>query len=131
MSELHPELKYLPSHEWGRIEDGGASVTVGITDHAQDSLGDVVYVENPEVGSTVTAGKQAGVIESVKAASDINSPVSGKVIAVNEPLEDEPELVNQSPYKDGWLFKVEPSDIKELEAALDMDGYAAKLAEGQ
>ncbi|BFM19467.1 glycine cleavage system protein GcvH [Gilvimarinus japonicus] len=122
MSDIRNELKYLPSHEWARVEEDG-TVTIGISDHAQDSLGDVVYVETPEVGATVTAGEEAGVVESVKAASDIYSPVSGEVIAVNEALEDSPEQVNESPYDDGWFFKVKPSDLSELDDALDADGY--------
>lgn len=128
MSEVRSELKYLSSHEWARVETDG-TVTIGITDHAQDSLGDVVYVETPEVGSTVTAGEEAGVVESVKAASDIYSLVSGEVIAVNEALEDNPEIVNESPYDDGWFFKVKPSDLSELESALDADGYLAACEE--
>ena len=128
MSELPSELKYLSSHEWARVEEDG-SVTVGITDYAQDELGDVVYVENPEIGSTVKAAEQAGVIESVKAASDINSPVSGEVIAINTLLEDEPELVNQSPYENGWLFRVKSSNPKELEDALSAADYASTIAE--
>ena len=128
MSELPSELKYLSSHEWARVEDDG-SVTVGITDYAQDELGDVVYVENPEIGSTVKAGEQAGVIESVKAASDINSPVSGEVVAINRLLEDEPELVNQSPYENGWLFRIKPSNVEELKDALSAAGYASTIAE--
>ncbi len=127
MSELPSELKYLSSHEWARVEDDG-SVTVGITDYAQDELGDVVYVEHPEIGSTVKAGEQAGVIESVKAASDINSPVSGEVIETNTLLEDEPELVNQSPYKEGWLFRVKSSNVQELEDALSAADYASTVA---
>ena len=103
MSELRDELKYLPSHEWARVESDG-TVTVGITDHAQAALGDVVFVETPEVGSLVSAGEEAGVVESVKAASDIFSPITGEVIAVNEQLEDEPETVNSSPYDDGWFY---------------------------
>lgn len=126
MSEVRSELKYLPSHEWARVEEDG-TVTVGISDNAQSSLGDVVYVEAPEVGSEVSAGDQAGVVESVKAASDIYSPVSGQVIAVNEQLEDEPETVNSSPYDDGWFFKVQPSSLDELADALDADAYAATL----
>jgi len=124
MSEIRAEMKYLASHEWARLEDDG-TVTVGISDHAQAALGDVVYVETPEVGSSVNAGEEAGVVESVKAASDIYSPISGEVIAVNEALEDEPEVVNASPYDDGWFFKVQPSDLSELEAALDADAYKA------
>ncbi|WP_049722634.1 glycine cleavage system protein GcvH [Gilvimarinus polysaccharolyticus] len=122
MSDIRNELKYLPSHEWARLEADG-TVTIGISDHAQDSLGDVVYVETPEVGSSIAAGEEAGVVESVKAASDIFSPVSGEVIAVNETLEDAPEQVNESPYDDGWFFKVKPTDLSELDDALDADGY--------
>lgn len=124
MSEIRTEMKYLSSHEWARLEEDG-TVTIGISDHAQEALGDVVFVETPEVGSSVTAGEEAGVVESVKAASDIYSPVSGEVIAVNEALEDEPEIVNGSPYDDGWFFKVKPSDVSELDNALDADGYQA------
>lgn len=122
MSEIRNELKYLPSHEWARVESDG-TVTVGISDHAQEALGDVVYVETPEVGTELSAGDEAGVVESVKAASDIFSPVSGEVIAVNEALEEAPETVNASPYDDGWFFRVKPSDLSELEDALDADGY--------
>src|SRR5690554_4416448 len=122
MSEIRNELKYLPSHEWARVESDG-TVTVGISDHAQAALGDVVYVETPEVGTEVSAGDEAGVVESVKAASDIFSPVSGEVIAVNEALEEAPETVNGSPYDDGWFFRVKPSDLSELDDALDADGY--------
>jgi glycine cleavage system H protein len=124
MSEVRSELKYLASHEWARVEEDG-TVTVGISDNAQSSLGDVVYVEAPEVGSEVSAGDQAGVVESVKAASDIYSPISGVVIAINEALEDEPETVNSSPYDDGWFFKVQPSNVDELTDALDADAYSA------
>ncbi|GLS25321.1 glycine cleavage system protein GcvH [Marinibactrum halimedae] len=128
MSELRSELKYLPSHEWVRVEEDG-TVTIGITDHAQESLGDVVYVETPEVGSNVSAGEEAGVVESVKAASDIYSPITGEVVAVNEALEDAPETVNGSPYDDGWFFRVKPEDLSELDGALDMDGYKAAIEE--
>ncbi len=128
MSELRSELKYLSSHEWARVEDDG-SVTVGITDHAQEALGDVVYVEMPEVGSIVTCGQEAGVVESVKAASDIYSPISGEVIEVNEALEDAPETVNGSPFDDGWFFKVQPSDVLELDNAMDADAYKANIEE--
>lgn len=124
MSEIRKELKYMSSHEWARIESDG-TITVGITDHAQAALGDVVYVETPEVGSTVNAGEEAGVVESVKAASDIYSPVTGEVIAVNDALEEAPETVNSSPYDDGWFYKVKPADLSELDDALDADGYAA------
>ncbi|MBE8715892.1 glycine cleavage system protein GcvH [Cellvibrio polysaccharolyticus] len=122
MSEIRKELKYLSTHEWARVEEDG-TVTVGITDHAQDALGDVVFVETPEVGSTVTVGEETGVVESVKAASDIYSPVSGKVIAVNEALQDSPEIINESPYDEGWFFRVRPDDLAELDEALDDDGY--------
>jgi glycine cleavage system H protein len=128
MSEIRSELRYLSSHEWARIEDDG-TVTVGITDYAQASLGDVVYVECPEVGSTVTAGDQAGVVESVKAASDIYSPISGEVIAINEALEDAPETVNDSPYDDGWFFRVQPDAIEELDNAMDSEAYEGSLDE--
>jgi len=123
MSEIPTELKYASSHEWARLEEDG-SITVGITDHAQDALGDVVYVEHPEVGTNVSAQQEAGVVESVKAASDIFAPVSGTVIAVNEALEDTPELVNQDPYGDGWFFRIEPDDIAELDDLLDHEAYA-------
>jgi glycine cleavage system H protein len=128
MSEIRSELKYLPSHEWARLEEDG-TVTIGITEHAQDSLGDVVYVELPEVGGQVAVGEESGVVESVKAASDIYTLVSGEVLAINEALEDEPETVNSSPYDEGWFFRVQPSDLSELEAALDADGYKALIAE--
>ena len=128
MSDIRSELKYLSSHEWARIEEDG-TVTVGISDYAQNSLGDVVYVECPEVGSMVAAGEQTAVVESVKAASDIYSPLSGEVIAVNEALEDTPETVNNSPYDDGWFFKVQPNAIEELDKALDSEAYGAEVAE--
>ena len=128
MSEIRSELKYLPSHEWARLEEDG-TVTIGITEHAQDSLGDVVYVELPEVGGQVAVGEESGVVESVKAASDIYTLVSGEVLAINEALEDEPETVNSSPYDEGWFFRVQPSDLSELEAALDADGYKALIAD--
>ena len=125
MSEIRNELKYLSSHEWARLEEDG-TVTIGISDHAQDALGDVVYVETPEVGTTLAAGDEAGVVESVKAASDIYSPVSGEVVEVNEALEDAPETVNSSPYDDGWFFRVKPSDVSELDNMLDADAYRAE-----
>jgi len=128
MSEIRTELRYLSSHEWARLEADG-TVTVGITDHAQAALGDVVYVETPDVGADVTANVEAGVVESVKAASDIYSPVSGEVIEVNEVLEDAPETVNSSPYDDGWFFKVQPSNIEELESAMDSEAYQGENEE--
>ena len=128
MSELRPELKYLASHEWARIEADG-SVTVGITDHAQEELGDVVFVETPELGATVNAGEEAGVVESVKAASDIFSPITGEVIAINEALEDEPETVNSSPYDDGWFYKVKPTSLDDLDDAMSADEYQQQISE--
>lgn len=123
MSSIPGELKYLPSHEWARLEEDGETVTIGITDHAQDLLGDVVFVELPDVGSDIAAGDEAGVVESVKAASDIFSPVSGEVIAINEELEDAPELVNSDPYNDGWFYKVKITDPADLDTLLDADAY--------
>lgn len=122
MSELPSELKYAATHEWVRVEGDGI-VSIGITDHAQDALGDVVFVELPEVGLTLSVGDEAGVVESVKAASDIYAPLSGEVIEVNAVLEDEPETVNNSPYADGWFYKMRISDPSELEDLLDADGY--------
>ncbi|XP_071735491.1 glycine cleavage system H protein 2, mitochondrial-like [Rutidosis leptorrhynchoides] len=116
------DLKYADSHEWAKVE--GNSATVGITDHAQDHLGDVVYVELPEVGTTVTQGTSFGAVESVKATSDINSPVSGKVVEVNEQLSSSPGLVNGSPYEDGWIMKVEISDTNEVNSLMDSDQYS-------
>jgi glycine cleavage system H protein len=126
MSDIRKELKYLSSHEWARLEEDG-TVTIGITDHAQDALGDVVYVETPEVGTRVNIGEEAGVVESVKAASDIYSLVSGEVIAVNELLQDAPETVNSSPYDDGWFFRVKPDDLSDLDDAMEAEEYRALL----
>lgn len=126
MSDIRKELKYLSSHEWARVEEDG-TVTIGITDHAQDALGDVVYVETPEVGSRVSIGEEAGVVESVKAASDIYTLVSGEVIAVNDLLQDSPETVNNSPYDEGWFFRVKPDDLSELEDAMDAAEYREML----
>ncbi len=125
MSEIPAELKYRSSHEWVRVEDGVA--TVGITDHAQAAMGDLVYVELPDVGQTVAAGDEAGVVESVKAASDIYAPLSGEIIAVNEDLEGEPEKVNGDCYGGGWLFKIEIADEGELDSLLTADEYQEKL----
>lgn len=126
MSNTPSELKYASTHEWARLEADG-TVTVGITDHAQDALGDVVFIELPEVGSEVSAGAEVAVVESVKAASDIYAPVSGEVIAVNEDLEDSPETVNEYPYSDGWFFKIQPSAVAELENLLDSEEYDAQV----
>jgi glycine cleavage system H protein len=122
MSHTPVELKYASTHEWARLEDDG-TVTVGITDHAQAALGDVVFVETPEVGVVLAAGDDAGVVESVKAASDIYAPVGGEVIEINSRLEDDPETVNADPYNDGWFFKLQPSDPTELEALLSAEDY--------
>jgi glycine cleavage system H protein len=126
MSDIPTELRYARSHEWARLEEDG-TITVGITDHAQEQLGDVVFVELPEIGQTVAGGEEAGVVESVKAASDIYSPVSGSVVAVNEVLEEAPEKVNQDPYGDGWFFKLQPEDEADLEELLDAEGYGELL----
>lgn len=123
MSDLPSELRYASSHEWARLEEDG-TVTVGISDHAQGQLGDVVYVELPDMGQILSVGDEAGVVESVKAASDVYAPISGEVIAVNELLEDEPETVNSEPYEDGWFYKLKPEDINELDNLLNADAYA-------
>lgn len=122
MSEIPNELKYNESHEWV-LHEGNGIVAIDITDYAQDSLGDVVYVELPTVGAVLSAGDEAGVVESVKAASDIYAPVSGEVVEVNEELEDAPETINDSPYGDGWFFKMKLSDPDELEDLLDAAAY--------
>jgi len=124
MSNTPAELKYAASHEWARLE--GDIVTVGITDHAQDALGDLVYVELPTVGDQVAAGDEAGVVESVKAASDIYAPVSGEIVEVNEALVDAPEIVNSDAYGAGWLYKIKVSDAGELDKLLSADEYAAQ-----
>jgi len=128
MSNTPIELKYASSHEWARLEEDG-TVTIGITDHAQEALGDVVYVEVPEVGTALAAADEAGVVESVKAASDIYAPVSGEVIAINELLEDEPETVNSDPYNDGWFYKLQPIDVTELDKLLTADEYQQQCEE--
>lgn len=125
MSNTPSELKYASSHEWARLEEDG-TVTVGITDHAQGELGDVVFVELPEVGSEVAVGEEVAVVESVKAASDIYAPVSGEIIAVNEALDESPETVNEYPYSDGWFFQVRPSDVSELDNLLSAEDYDAE-----
>lgn len=124
MSNIPAELKYLASHEWARVETDG-TLTVGISDHAQAALGDLVFVETPEVGRKLKAGEDFAVVESVKAASDVYSPVSGEVLAVNEALGATPELINQAPYGDGWLMKIRPSDKAEIGKLLDAAAYQA------
>ncbi len=129
MQEIPGDLKFNTSHEWARVEDAG-TVTVGISDHAQGALGDLVYVELPSVGDTVKAGNACAVVESVKAASDIYSPVSGEIVAVNAALADKPETINEDAYGDGWLFVVRPDNLAdELDELLDPDAYA-ELIEG-
>jgi len=122
MSDLPVELKYASSHEWARLESDG-TVVIGITDHAQEALGDVVYVELPEEGAGIDAGSEIAVVESVKAASDIYSPVTGEVVEINPALEDQPETINQSPYVDGWLFRVKLSNPDELDDMMNADEY--------
>jgi glycine cleavage system H protein len=122
----HPsELKYASTHEWVRIE--GDLVVTGISDHAQDALGDLVYVETPEVGQQITAGEQAGVVESVKTASDIHAPVSGTVVEINANLEDDPDFVNDDPYGKGWIYKIKPDNIADVEQLLSSTAYEAGL----
>lgn len=119
------EMKFTKDHEWVRLD--GDVATVGITDHAQTALGDVVFVELPEVGRVVSAGEACAVVESVKAASDIYAPISGKVVEVNHALSDNPGLINASPLADGWFFRLEPSDVSEFAALMDETAYAAYL----
>lgn len=128
MSSIPTELKYATSHEWVR-NDGNGVFTVGITEHAQELLGDMVFVELPEVGDSVTQGDDCAVAESVKAASDIYAPLSGEVVEVNDALADSPEQVNASPYNDGWMFKIKASDEAELDALLDAAGYKSSIDE--
>ncbi len=125
-SNIPSELHYVSSHEWVRLEENNIAV-IGITEHAQEALGDLVYVETPEVGETIATGDEVGVVESVKAASDIYAPVSGEVVEINESLEDAPEAVNNDAYGDGWMFKVKLSDPSEVEALLSADDYQAQI----
>ncbi len=127
MSEVPSELKYTKSHEWLRVEDDGL-VTVGISDHAQELLGDLVFVELPEVDTEFVAGDECCVVESVKAASDVYMPISGEIVEINEALADEPEIINTSPYDNGWLFKIKPSS-DELDELMDADAYQAEIEE--
>ena len=128
MSEIPSELKYSQEHEWVRVDDMGMAV-IGITDHAQELLGDMVYVELPEVGDNVAVGDEAGVVESVKAASDIYAPISGEIVEVNVDLADSPENVNTEPYDSGWLFKMRVSQESEIEQLLTADTYADLIAD--
>jgi len=122
MSNIPAELRYSESHEWAELLDDGL-VRVGISDHAQEQLGDLVFVELPEEGAEVSKGEACAVVESVKAASDIYSPISGEVVKVNEALTDTPEMVNSDPYGDGWLFTIKPSDEDEIDELMDADAY--------
>lgn len=128
MSNVPAELKYRDSHEWVRKEADG-TFTVGITEHAQELLGDMVFVDLPDLGNTYSQGEDCAVAESVKAASDIYAPLSGEIIEVNSALESEPELVNSEPYTEGWLFKIKASDDTEFETLLDAAAYAAAISE--
>lgn len=125
--EFPEELKYTEEHEWVMVEEELA--VVGITDFAQDALGDVVFVELPEVGATVEAGKAFGVVESVKAVSDIYAPINGTIEEINEDLIDAPEIINTSPYEDGWMIKIRMSDSSEADDLMDADAYQALIAE--
>ena len=129
MSEITGDLKFLKSHEWARVE-GNGRVTVGISDHAQGLLGDLVYVELPNLGDEIEAGNPVAVVESVKAASDVYSPVGGKVVEVNAALADKPETINEDAYGEGWLFVVEVADAEALAELLSPDDYA-ELIEGE
>ena len=123
MSEIPGDLKFLSSHEWTRVESDG-TVTVGISDHAQGLLGDIVFVELPELGQSIDAESDAAIVESVKAASDVYSPLSGEVVEVNSLLEDQPEVINSSPYEDGWFYKLKPTDMDELKNLLSPEDYS-------
>lgn len=127
MSEIPSELRYTKSHEWIRTMDDGY-LEVGITQHAQEMLGDMVFVELPEVGSTLGSGEDCAVVESVKAASDIYAPVAGEIVEVNDLLRDAPETVNNDPYGDGWVFRMQPVDEGELDELLDAEGYTGVVA---
>ncbi len=128
MSNIPEELKYTKSHEWVRVEDG--MVTIGITDHAQEELTDIVYVELPEVGRKLAKGEQCAVVESVKTASDIYTPLEGEVLEVNSALESAPELVNDDPYQRGWFFRLKPVGSLDSSTLLDNSSYAAEIGEG-
>ena len=130
MSNIPNNLRFAKSHEWV-LDNGDGTVTFGISDHAQELLGDVVFVELPEVGRELNAGDDISLVESVKAASDVYSPVTGEVIAVNEELEDAPETINEDPYQNGWIAKLRISDAAEINALLDATGYQASVAESE
>lgn len=127
MSKVPQNLKYTKSHEWARVESDD-TITVGITDHAQELMGDMVYVDLPQAGAKVTAGKECAVVESVKAASDVYAPVSGEIVEGNAGTTDAPETVNKDPYGDGWLFRLKPANPAEVNALLDAKAYEALVA---
>jgi len=126
MSSIPANLRYNDSHEWV-LDNGDGTVTIGITDHAQEALGDVVFVELPELGRALTKGEEFSVVESVKAASDLYAPLAGEIVEVNEELEDAPETINESPYENGWIIKVRVDDAAAVAALLDADAYQAVL----
>ncbi len=127
MSNIPVDLKFVKTHEWARLNDDG-SVTVGISDNAQEQLGDMVFVELPEVGLELTAAESCAVVESVKAASDVYAPIAGEVVEVNEGLSDSPETVNQDAFGTGWIFRMQPSNATDLEELMDAEAYMAFLA---
>ena len=127
MSNAPEELRYTREHEWLR-DEGNGEFTVGITEHAQETLGDMVFVDLPNVGDVVSAGDDCAVVESVKAASDIYAPISGEIIAVNDALSDSPELVNESPYQEGWIFRIKMTDDSQLADLIDAQGYLSMIA---
>jgi len=126
MSNVPSELKYVASHEWLRMEDDG-TITVGITDHAQEALGDIVYVELPDVGDTVAVDDEVAVVESVKAASDVYAPITGEIVAINEALEDDPEVINTDPYGEGWMYRIKPDNADDFDSLLSAEEYQADL----
>jgi len=129
VSTYPDNLKYATTHEWVRLE-GDGTATIGISNHAQDALGDIVFVELPEVGATIHAKDEVAVVESVKAASDVYSPISGEIIATNNTLSETPETVNAVPYDDGWFYKIKISDEQELDELMDADAYSDHCEEG-
>ena len=128
MSETPSELRYAESHEWARLEEDG-QITVGITDFAQEEVGDIVFVELPRLDQQVDVEGEAGIVESVKAASDIYAPISGTIISINEKLEEEPETINEDPYGEGWFFRIRPDDLAQLKNLLDSDTYLELTSE--
>ncbi|ADG61542.1 glycine cleavage system protein GcvH [Moraxella catarrhalis] len=126
MSNIPADLKYVASHEWLKLEDDGI-ITVGITDHAQDLLGDVVFVELPEVGRTVSADEEIAVVESVKAASDVYAPIAGEIVEINDELVDSPELANEDPYGKAWFFKIKPTNVTDYDDLLSAEEYQSAL----